>query len=428
MFTGMLNSFNSPAFQLACLRFLNTFLASATSCRERVHIQCELEEAGLDIVLLNRMADSTQLRDELQTWTRAYIDVNQLVAENNQLRREAEELRRTGKELKERVSALEASRSYMEDTQRWVEGSSDKEKEVEDNLNYRSVNTVVISCNSEPQERVRRRSFPRNRVMRVEVTDTSDSDKSSKSSLSEKQDLKEDRMVQRLEVRVGENKARKEQEEKREETGYQLRGPPPTTALNRCKSFFGLRTDLQSVVSRKADHEPTSLQVPIDSFVLKGNSGCSRREVKRSRSMDVLKSRVLRRSGGRSSREEGGSLMSNERDLFKSKHEYVSNWARDAFLNGAVHDHPNRVSEGFRGPKTLEPLSLQGQSVEGLQSFYSLYFPGESLSLKPEELKGVEEEPTYLSMTNNNNLKNRVTANCDHGKSLNASKFESDYY
>ena len=100
----MLNSFNSPAFQLACVRFLNTFLASAASCRDRVHIQCELEEAGLDMALLNRMADSAQLRDELQTWTRAYIDVNQLVAENNQLRREAEDLRRTGKELKERVS------------------------------------------------------------------------------------------------------------------------------------------------------------------------------------------------------------------------------------------------------------------------------------------------------------------------------------
>ena len=214
----MLNSFNSPAFQLACVHFLNTFLASASSCRDKVHIQCELEEAGLDIVLLNRMADSSQLRDELQIWTRAYIDVNQLVAENNQLRSEAEELRRTGKELKERVSSLEASRSYMEDTQRWVEGSSDKEKEVEDNLNnYRSVNTVVISCNSEPQERTRRRSFPRNRVMRVEVTDTSDSDKSSKSSLSEKQDMQVDRMVQRLEVRLGENKSKKELELKYEE-------------------------------------------------------------------------------------------------------------------------------------------------------------------------------------------------------------------
>ena len=412
----MLNSFNSPAFQLACVRFLNTFIGSASSAKERVHIQCELEEAGLDIVLLNRMADSSQLRDELQIWTRAYIDVNQLVAENNQLRSEAEELRRTGKELKERVSSLEASRSYMEDTQRWVEGSSDKEKEVEDNLNnYRSVNTVVISCNSEPQERTRRRSFPRNRVMRVEVTDTSDSDKSSKSSLSEKQDMQVDRMVQRLEVRLGDNKPKKELEgEKREET-YQLRAPPPT-ALNRCKSFFGLRTDLQSVANRKFE-QPRSLQVPIDSFVLKGNSGCARKEVKRSRSMDVLKSRVLRRPGFRS-REEGGSLVGNEREPFKSKHEYVSNWAREAFLSGAGNDHTFK-----KVPRPLEPLSLQGQSVEGLQSFYSLYFPGESMSLKPEDAKVADQEPTYLSMNNNNNLKNR-----DHGKTMTASKYESDYY
>ena len=120
--------------------------------------------------------------------------------------------------------------------------------------------------------------------------------------------------------------------------------------------------------------------------------------------------------------------MGNERELFKNKHEYVSNWAREAFLNGAGHDHSSHsFPEGLKGPKTLEPLSLQAQSVEGLQSFYSLYFPGESLSLKPEEVKGVEQEPTYLSMTNNNNLKNRTT-NCDHGKSLNASKYESDYY
>ena len=418
----MLNSFNSPAFQLACVHFLNTFLASASSCRDKVHIQCELEEAGLDIVLLNRMADSSQLRDELQIWTRAYIDVNQLVAENNQLRSEAEELRRTGKELKERVSSLEASRSYMEDTQRWVEGSSDKEKEVEDNLNnYRSVNTVVISCNSEPHERVRRRSFPRNRVMRVEVTDTSDSDKSSKSSLSEKQDMQVDRMVQRLEVRLGDNKPKKELEgEKREET-YQLRAPPPT-ALNRCKSFFGLRTDLQSVANRKFE-QPRSLQVPIDSFVLKGNSGCARKEVKRSRSMDVLKSRVLRRPGFRS-REEGGSLVANEREPFKSKHEYVSNWAREAFLNGTSHDHTHhRFADGFKSPKPPEPLSAQGQSLDCLQSFYSLYFPGESLSLKPEE--AVDQEPTYLSMTSNNNNLKHKSGNLENGKS---SKYESDYY
>ena len=427
----MLNSFNSPPFQLACVRFLNTFLASATSCRDRVHIQCELEEAGLDVVLLNRMADSGQLRDELQTWTRAYIDVNQLAAENQQLRREAEELRRTGKELKEKVSALEASRSYMEDTQRWVEGSSDKEKHEEeevvdiDNLNlYKSVNTVVISCNSEPQDRVRRRGFPRSRAMRVEVTDTSDSDKSSKSSLSsETQDLKEDRMVQRLEVRMGDKPRTDQVEEKRVENKNQPR-PPPSTALNRCKSFFGLRTDLQPAITSRRTEQPSSLQVHLDSFVLKGDSGCARKEVKRSRSMDVLKSRVLRRPAGGRAREEANSLISNERELFKSKHEYVSNWAREAFLNGTSHDHTrHRFADGLKSPKPPEPLSAQGQSVDCLQSFYSLYFPGESLSLKPEE--AVDQEPTYLSMTNNNNNLKHRSGNLENGKS---SKYESDYY
>ena len=121
----MLNSFNSPAFQLACVRFLNTFIGSASSAKERVHIQCELEEAGLDIDLLNRMhEDNSQVKEELQIWGRAYIDVDQLVEENLQLRLEAEELRNTGKELRERLAVFEAGKSYMEDNTRWVEGSA----------------------------------------------------------------------------------------------------------------------------------------------------------------------------------------------------------------------------------------------------------------------------------------------------------------
>ena len=143
--------------------------------------QCELEEAGLDIDLLNRMhEDNSQVKEELQIWGRAYIDVDQLVEENLQLRLEAEELRNTGKELRERLAVFEAGKSFMEDNTRWVEGSSDMERQEESfNCNYRSGNTVVIACNAEPSS-VRR--FPRrSRVSRVEVvtSDTSDSDKSS---------------------------------------------------------------------------------------------------------------------------------------------------------------------------------------------------------------------------------------------------------
>ena len=391
----MLNSFNSPAFQLACLRFLNTFIGSASCSKEKVHIQCELEEAGLDMVLLNRMADSSQLKEELQTWARAYIDVNQLVEENGRMRTETEELRSAGKELRERVSRLEASKSYMEDTQRWVEGSSDQEKQ-EENLNYRSVNTVVISCNAEPSVGTRR--FPRrSRVSRVEVTDTSDSDKS---SLSEKV---------KVEVKVGGEGIPRELEGEGTSSGNSqfmaLRGslgPQPVTALNRCKSFFGLRRDIH-YQGRMGDPEGLMMQTSNDdSFVLKGDSGCGRREVKRSRSMDVLKSRVLRRPASRSRGEEE-SLGRGERDSYRSKHEYVSNWAREAFLSGAVQEEAHRAGGRDQNLLRLPPNSQQ-------DSFYSLYYPGDSMGLK------ADQEPTYLSMTNNNLPRGL------------AAKFESDYY
>ena len=404
---GMLNSFNSPAFQLSCLRFLNTFISSASSSKERVHIQCELEEAGLDIVLLNRMADSNQLKEELQTWTRAYIDVNQLVEENRQLRLETEELRSSGKELQERVSMLESSKNYMEDTQRWVEGSSDKERK-EENLNYRSVNTVVISCNAEPSVGVRR--FPRrSRVSRVEVTDTSDSDKS---SLSEKQAAKEENTGTRVEVKVGgEGMTRQLEGELSSGNGQFMGlrgslGSQPVTALNRCKSFFGLRSYTQ-YQGRMGDSEGLMQNSNGDSFVLKGDSGCGRREVKRSRSMDVLKSRVLRRQGSRSRGEEEG-LGRGERDSYRSKHEYVSNWAREAFLSGAVQEEANRA--GGREQNLMRPPSNSKDALRPLDSFYSLYYPGDSMGVN------TDQEPTYLSMTNNNLPRGF------------AAKFESDYY
>ena len=57
---GMLNSFNSGAFQIACLRFLNTFVETALSYKERVHIQAEVEEAGFDISQLKKLVSKVR--------------------------------------------------------------------------------------------------------------------------------------------------------------------------------------------------------------------------------------------------------------------------------------------------------------------------------------------------------------------------------
>jgi hypothetical protein len=51
----MLNSFNSSDFQVSCLRFLNTFVQTASTAKDQVQIQGEMEEAGFDILLLKRI-------------------------------------------------------------------------------------------------------------------------------------------------------------------------------------------------------------------------------------------------------------------------------------------------------------------------------------------------------------------------------------
>jgi hypothetical protein len=98
----MLNSFNSGAFQISCLRcgtpatlslplyslftliihrFINTFVETASDYRERVHIQSDLEDAGFELVHLKRLVSkfgnqSELLQQELAIWDQNYIEVS----------------------------------------------------------------------------------------------------------------------------------------------------------------------------------------------------------------------------------------------------------------------------------------------------------------------------------------------------------------
>ena len=83
---GMLNSYNSPAFHISCLRFLNRFVETSRDTREKILIQTELEEAGFDLLPLKKMLLSPVkdnrndlLQNELERWAKNYIDVNALV-------------------------------------------------------------------------------------------------------------------------------------------------------------------------------------------------------------------------------------------------------------------------------------------------------------------------------------------------------------
>ena len=59
---GMLNSYNSSAFQISCLRFLNRFIETSNDSREKIMIQTELEEAGFDTVPLKKLISNNTVR------------------------------------------------------------------------------------------------------------------------------------------------------------------------------------------------------------------------------------------------------------------------------------------------------------------------------------------------------------------------------
>ena len=117
---GMLNSYNSAVFQIACLRFLNRFVETASDARERIMVQTELEEAGFDLdplvktVALHAAEDNSNkqhprlewLREEVTRWEHNYIDVNSLV-------KKLLEAERANKRLREEVASLrEAAKGF----------------------------------------------------------------------------------------------------------------------------------------------------------------------------------------------------------------------------------------------------------------------------------------------------------------------------
>ena len=359
-----------------------------------------------------------------------------------------EEAEQEARRLREQVAGLEASRTYMEDTQRWVEGASDQEPKEEpgSKLDYRSVNTVVISCNTEAEaRRSRRPRFPargrsKARVIVAMTPETSEeSDKSSYSEKQEKED-KEKVVEQEVELLVEEHQVNHLQAQQQpanmvsrwrcsgEEVRSQslvhrpeerrpggLHGTPSattttttTTALSRCKSFFGLRRP-------EGEEELLRVDGAEDSFVLKGDSGSpSQRSqnVKRSKSMDILRSRMLRRPTRREL-EEPPVLVLDKGDPYRNRNEYVSKWAKEAFFSDNMYSE--ELSE--RREPLPQPTLFPSKPPN---TFYSLYFPADPTS----RTHPLAEEGQYLSM-NNNLLKDR-SANTNAPRSK--AKYESEFY
>jgi hypothetical protein len=103
---GMLNSYNSSAFQVACLRFLNRFVETSADAREKIMIQTELQEAGFDSATVSKFLQPSKnetLKKELDRWNKNYIDVNGLV-------KKLLEAERANRKLREELSDLRQNR------------------------------------------------------------------------------------------------------------------------------------------------------------------------------------------------------------------------------------------------------------------------------------------------------------------------------
>lgn len=57
MLVSVINSASLSNFEAYALAFINALLAKSASVSERVRLQCELEEAGLEVALLEKVCE-----------------------------------------------------------------------------------------------------------------------------------------------------------------------------------------------------------------------------------------------------------------------------------------------------------------------------------------------------------------------------------
>ncbi|QQP49434.1 Uncharacterized protein FKW44_010110, partial [Caligus rogercresseyi] len=153
---GMLNSYNSSAFQISCLRFLNRFIETSKDSREKILIQTELEEAGFDtsplkkLIAGNTVSRSDLLKEELNRWSQNYVDVNGLV-------KKLLDAERANRKLREEISLLKEKNRHMEtEREELKSGYKRLQSELNDNavLKFEMTEDVKFPREEEEEEDV----------------------------------------------------------------------------------------------------------------------------------------------------------------------------------------------------------------------------------------------------------------------------------
>ncbi|KAH8415526.1 hypothetical protein KR222_001990 [Zaprionus bogoriensis] len=117
---GILNSGGgSGELQCAGIKFLNTFIESAVSLQQRLYIQAELCQAGLDTSTLARTISSSSpwldaLRGEIKRFNELHIDVDKMLAQA----RDADRVRSQMVILERRVQILHEEKAVLTSMER----------------------------------------------------------------------------------------------------------------------------------------------------------------------------------------------------------------------------------------------------------------------------------------------------------------------
>lgn len=118
----------TAGFEFSVMYFFNILLSNSKSPSEKVRLQSELEEAGLDVVLLEKslqdkgVPSTDGVWEEIGRWKRNYLDVGTALtehkrvgSENGKLRTEVELLRRALRKLEEdKVNLMQTERELKE--------------------------------------------------------------------------------------------------------------------------------------------------------------------------------------------------------------------------------------------------------------------------------------------------------------------------
>jgi hypothetical protein len=110
---GALTSAPPGQFQAKGIKFLTAWVSSAPSPKHKVHIQCELEEAGFSPGGMRKGAElggareGRQVQIELEAWDRVSIDVDTLTRQNCQLRNSVATLQQELATLKDQIKRMD---------------------------------------------------------------------------------------------------------------------------------------------------------------------------------------------------------------------------------------------------------------------------------------------------------------------------------